>query len=85
MGGYLQCYVPFVFLYLEFITLYIASFRFDVSFLVPFAAGNFLYIGASDLIPEIKEHCNLQVNIVHFVAFCVGAAFMLWVKVGLEP
>jgi len=65
------------------IVAYVASFRLDVSFLVPFAAGNFLYIGASDLIPEIKGHRNLQVNIVHFVAFCMGAAFMLWVKVAL--
>jgi zinc and cadmium transporter len=66
------------------IIAYVASFRLDVSFLVPFAAGNFLYIGASDLIPEIRGHCNLQVNIVHFVAFCVGVAFMPWVKVALE-
>lgn len=65
------------------IIAYIVSFRLDVSFLVPFAAGNFLYIGASDLIPEIKGHYNLQANIVHFVVFCVGAAFMLWVKVAL--
>eukprot|EP00977_Amphora_coffeiformis_P004739 scaffold1008_cov174-Amphora_coffeaeformis.AAC.5 len=27
----------------------------DVSFLIPFAAGNFVYIGATDLIPEIKH------------------------------
>jgi len=66
------------------IIAYFASFRLDVSFLVPFAAGNFLYIGASDLVPEIKEHCNLGANIVHFVAFCVGAGFMLWVKVATE-
>ncbi|MCK4838626.1 MAG: ZIP family metal transporter, partial [Desulfobulbaceae bacterium] len=30
---------------------YGASKTFDISFLVPFAAGNFIYIGASDLIP----------------------------------
>lgn len=67
------------------ILAYVASFRLDVSFLVPFAAGNFLYIGASDLIPEIKVHTNLRANIVHFAAFCVGASFMLWIKVALEP
>jgi len=67
------------------IIAYIVSFRLDVSFLVPFAAGNFLYIGASDLIPEIKGHCDIRANIAHFAAFCVGAAFMLWVKVALEP
>jgi zinc and cadmium transporter len=33
---------------------YGAAQRIDVTFLVPFAAGNFIYIGASDLIPELK-------------------------------
>jgi len=67
------------------IIAYLASFRLDVSFLVPFAAGNFLYIGAADLIPEVKAHADLRANIVHFVAFVVGAALMLVVKVALEP
>jgi zinc and cadmium transporter len=64
---------------------YVASFRLDVSLLVPFAAGNFIYIGASDLIPEIKSHAELRTNVIHFVAFSVGAGLMLAVKLGLEP
>ncbi len=68
-----------------FITTLEFSFRLDVPFLVPFAAGNFIYIGASDLIPEVKEHVDLRVNAVHFAAFAVGVAFMLLVKIGLEP
>ncbi len=64
---------------------YVASFRLDVSFLVPFAAGNFIYIGAADLIPEVKAHADLRANIVHFAAFVVGAGLLLWVKVALEP
>lgn len=64
---------------------YFASFRFDVSFLVPFAAGNFIYIAASDLIPEVKEHANLRVNTIHFLAFASGTTLMLAVKLALEP
>lgn len=64
---------------------YFASFRLDVSFLVPFAAGNFIYIGAADLIPEVKAHANLRANVVHFAAFFAGVALMLLVKVALEP
>jgi len=67
------------------IIAYFASFRFDVSFLVPFAAGNFIYIGASDLIPEVKAHADLKANIIHFVAFVVGVTLMLVVKLALEP
>jgi zinc and cadmium transporter len=63
---------------------YAASFRIDVSFLVPFAAGNFIYIGAADLIPEVKAHADLKANAVHFVAFAVGVALMLVVKLALE-
>jgi zinc and cadmium transporter len=64
---------------------YGASFRFDVSFLVPFAAGNFIYIGASDLIPEIKADPSAVTSAVHFASFAVGAGLMWGVKVLLEP
>ena len=63
---------------------YVASFSYDVSFLIPFAAGNFLYIGASDLVPEVKEHENLHVNIKNFLAFILGLLLMLAVKLTLE-
>jgi zinc and cadmium transporter len=64
---------------------YAAAFRLDVAFLVPFAAGNFLYIGAADLIPEVKAHADARSNVVHFVAFVVGVVLMLAVKLVLEP
>lgn len=64
---------------------YVASFRLDVSFLVPFAAGNFIYIGASDLIPEVKAHADLKANLVHFLAFTLGIVLMLVVRLALEP
>jgi hypothetical protein len=38
------------------IVAYGASFALDVTFLLPFAAGNFIYIAAADLIPEIKHY-----------------------------
>jgi zinc and cadmium transporter len=63
---------------------YAASFRLDVSFLVPFAAGNFIYIGASDLIPEVKAHVDPRASVVHFAAFALGGALMWAVKVTLE-
>ena len=34
---------------------FFASQQIDVSFLIPFAAGNFIYIAAADLIPEINK------------------------------
>ena len=54
-----------------------ASFRMDVSLLVPFAAGNFLYIGAADLIPEVNRHAAARSNLIHVLAFLAGIA-LLW-------
>ena len=67
------------------IVAYLTSFRLDVSFLVPFAAGNFIYIGASDLIPEVKAHADLRANLAHLAAFAAGLTLMLAVKLALEP
>jgi zinc and cadmium transporter len=59
------------------IVAYGASFAFDISFLLPFAAGNFIYIAAADLIPEIKYHDDPRGNVVHFLAFLAGLG-LLW-------
>lgn len=60
---------------------YAASFAIDVSWLVPFAAGNFIYIGASDLIPEIKQHPSAAANLLHLAAF-VGGLGLLYAATG---
>ncbi len=59
---------------------YFASFTFNTSFLLPFAAGNFIYIAAADLIPEIKDSENLSVSAVHFLSFAAGLGSMLAVR-----
>ncbi len=56
------------------------SFQMDVSWLIPFAAGNFLYIGASDLVPEVNKHHNLKANVAHLLAFVSGLLLLLLVK-----
>jgi zinc and cadmium transporter len=57
---------------------YAASAKVDVTLLVPFAAGNFIYIGASDLVPEVNKHHSVSVNLVNFLSFASGLA-LLWV------
>jgi zinc and cadmium transporter len=56
---------------------YAAAARIDVVLLIPFAAGNFLYIGATDLIPEIKKCRDVKTNVVHFASFAAGLALLL--------
>jgi zinc and cadmium transporter len=59
---------------------YLASFRIDVSFLVPFAAGNFIYIAASDLVPEVNKQRELGPSFVHFFCLLSGIAVLLLLK-----
>jgi zinc and cadmium transporter len=59
------------------IIAYFASSRIDTTFLLLFAAGNFLYIAASDLIPEVKARESLQTGLVHFVSFLLGVGVIL--------
>ena len=63
---------------------YNLSFRIDVSWLIPFAAGNFLYIGASDLVPEVNKHSDLGVNLINLLMFALGLALVLMAKVVFE-
>lgn len=64
---------------------YLLSIDTDVAWLIPFAAGNFLYIGASDLVPEVKSHSDLRVNLLNFMCFFFGLACMLGVRLALQP
>ncbi len=54
----------------------VASARVEVLFLLPFAAGNFLYIGASDLIPEIKAQHHPGRMLLHLACFAGGAGLL---------
>jgi zinc and cadmium transporter len=63
---------------------YAISFQVDVSWLIPFAAGNFIYIGASDLVPEVNKHQDLKANAVHLLAFVLGLALLLFARMTIE-
>lgn len=43
-----------------------------ISFLLPFAAGGFIYIAASDLIPATKEEENLRKSLLNFLIALIG-------------
>ncbi len=52
----------------------------NIVLLLPFAAGNFIYIASSDLIPEIKHKESVKKSAMHFTAFLTGIGLMLAVK-----
>jgi zinc and cadmium transporter len=51
-----------------------------IVFLLPFAAGNFIYIASSDLLPEIKQKVSPQKSMIHFLIFLLGLGLMLSLK-----
>lgn len=48
--------------------------------LLSFAAGNFIYIAASDLIPEIKHSIGVGRSLIHFGTFLIGILLMFLIK-----
>ncbi|MCB0327281.1 MAG: ZIP family metal transporter [Bdellovibrionales bacterium] len=64
--------------------VYFSSDALNWTFLLPFTAGNFLYIGAVDLIPEINKHESIRHNVIHFISFLSGLLFLLAFKVFFE-
>jgi zinc and cadmium transporter len=53
------------------------------SFLVPFAAGGFIYIAGSDLIPELHKETDTRRALFSFIFFLFGIIFMAVIKLFL--
>jgi len=52
-----------------------------VIFLLPFAGGGFIYIAATDLIPEIKKELNIEKSITTIIVFIFGILVMWLIKI----
>ncbi len=60
--------------YASFVSSYLTT------YLLPFAAGGFIYIAASDLMPEIRKEQSLKKSIASFGLFLVGIGIMVLSK-----
>jgi len=49
-------------------------------YLLAFAAGGFLYISASDLIPEIRKEVELKKSLISFFFFLIGLIIIYFLK-----
>ncbi len=54
---------------------YMLSDGIDISLILPFAAGNFLYIAASDLVPQLHTE-KVTEQLIHFFIFILGLLLM---------
>ncbi|MCH8741517.1 ZIP family metal transporter [Patescibacteria group bacterium] len=55
-----------------------------IIFLLPLAAGHFIYIAASDLIPEIKHKESIKKSAISFSMFLAGIGVMLLMKLFID-
>lgn len=46
------------------------------AYLLPLAAGGFLYVGATDLLPELQKDTTTKASLKHIMPFLGGVAFM---------
>ncbi|MCF7871444.1 ZIP family metal transporter [Candidatus Woesearchaeota archaeon] len=46
-------------------------------FILPFAAGNFLYIASANLLPELHRHCKLKDTFIHLLAIFAGICIII--------
>jgi len=52
-----------------------------VLFLLSFTAGGFIYIAASDLVPELHKEADIRKSILSFAFFLIGIILMYWFKI----
>jgi zinc and cadmium transporter len=64
-----------------FIASYISGFAL---YLLPFAAGGFIYIASSDLIPELHKETDRKRSLVSFLFFLIGLIVMYLAKASLS-
>lgn len=46
------------------------------AYLLPLAAGGFLYVGATDLLPELQKDTTTRASLKHILPFLLGLGFM---------
>ncbi|MDA8305778.1 MAG: ZIP family metal transporter [Deltaproteobacteria bacterium] len=63
------------------LTAFVVSLQFNVAGLILFGAGNFIYIAASDLVPEIKAHSDIKRAATDFACFVAGILFMFYLAI----
>ena len=60
------------------VSLVISSYVDNITtFLIPFAAGGFIYIAGADLIPELHKEVKWQKSLLQFITFLLGISIML--------
>ena len=50
-------------------------------FIIPFAAGNFIYIAAANLVPELHHECKFRETFIHLIVILIGISIMALIAI----
>ncbi|MCS7115303.1 MAG: ZIP family metal transporter [Nitrososphaerota archaeon] len=65
-------------------TYFLAYLRSVEALLVPLAAGGFIYIAATDLMPELHKKLHARESLIQLIALLIGIGLMAYLKVIFE-
>jgi len=65
------------------VTYYLTIVQDLAALLVPFAAGGFIYVAATDLMPELHKKSQARVSLIQLVSIIFGIALMAYLKIAL--
>lgn len=65
-------------------TYFLAHLRSIEALLVPFAAGGFIYIAATDLLPELHKKPHARESVTQLLALLLGIGLMAYLKMAFE-
>ncbi|MCK5562780.1 ZIP family metal transporter, partial [Candidatus Bathyarchaeota archaeon] len=57
-----------------------SPFILNMGYMLAFAAGSFIYIATTDLIPGLRKERNLTISIVQIILLLGGITFMWVIK-----
>ena len=62
-------------------TYFSSNFGWFNEYIIPFAAGNFIYIAAANLVPELHRKCSLKESILDVVGLILGIALIIIITI----
>lgn len=60
---------------------YFVSTSINISYLLPIAAGGFIYIAAVDLLPQVNKECEQKTKLSYFTWFVMGIGLLVLLKI----
>ncbi|MFA5158787.1 MAG: ZIP family metal transporter [Patescibacteria group bacterium] len=66
------------------IITYFLSKEIEIVYLLPIAAGSFIYIAAVDLLPQVNKACEQKPKLAHFLSFVLGTVLLIVLKIFFE-